>query len=208
MFKENHITKTINRIVFFSKYAIEKIFKNPEEKLIKDLIIIVFSIIIAVIFLKTGVFEEVLSQATGLKFVGSFVAGSFFVSIFTAVPATVALLEISQHNSILLVSLLGGLGAMTGDFIIFKFTKDYLSEDVMYLAEESKHKKVILFFQSGIFRRLAPFVGALFVASPLPDEIGLMLMGMSRIKMRIFLPLSFSLNFLGILVMTFIAKVI
>ena len=56
------------------------------------------------------------------------------------------------------------------------------------------------------FKWLIPFMGALVVASPLPDEIGLAMMGFSKIRTSLFIPISFLLNFLGILVIGFIAK--
>jgi hypothetical protein len=41
----------------------------------------------------------------------------------------------------------------------------------------------------------------LIIASPFPDELGLMLMGLSKTNTKVFILLSFVLNFIGILVM-------
>ena len=90
----------------------------------RDLAIIVFSFIAAMIFVKTGTLKNILDSAQGLKFLGSFVSGIFFVSVFTAVPATVIIAELAKTDSIFLVALFGGLGALFGDLIIFKFIYD------------------------------------------------------------------------------------
>lgn len=63
-------------------------------------------------------------------------------------------------------------------------------------------------FRLRIFRWSIAFLGALVIASPLPDELGLMMLGFSKIKTSFFVPISFLLNFLGILVIGLIAKAI
>jgi hypothetical protein len=41
-------------------------------------------------------------------------------------------------------------------------------------------------------------LGALIIASPLPDEFGLALMGISRMRALVLMPISFVMNALGI----------
>ena len=172
----------------------------------RDLGIIILSIVIAVILVKTGALKSLLTSTQELKFVGSFLAGIFFVSVFTAAPATVVLAEIAQSNSVFWVALFGGLGALVGDLVIFRFVKDRLSADFLYLIKKSKSERLISIFRLKLFRWLIPFVGALIVASPLPDELGLTMMGLSKMKNSLFIPLSFLLNFLGIVAIGLIAK--
>ncbi|MCC7436766.1 hypothetical protein IT402_02755, partial [Candidatus Nomurabacteria bacterium] len=56
------------------------------------------------------------------------------------------------------------------------------------------------------FAWLAPVIGAIIIASPLPDEIGVGLIGISKMKNWQFLVLSFVLNSLGILLIVTLAK--
>ena len=49
-------------------------------------------------------------------------------------------------------------------------------------------------------------VGALIIALPLPDEIGLVMMGLSRMKARHLIPISFVLNSLGIALVGLVAR--
>ncbi|MDP1760078.1 MAG: hypothetical protein Q8L01_01300 [Candidatus Woesebacteria bacterium] len=181
---------------------------NHKNNLMRDLGIIILSIVIAVILVKTGALKSLLTSTQELKFIGSFVAGIFFVSVFTAAPATVVLAEIAQSNSIFWVAFLGGIGALVGDLVIFRFIKDTLSADFLYLIKKSKSERLISIFKLKLFRWLVPFAGALIVASPLPDELGLTMMGLSKMKTSLFIPLSFLLNFLGILAIGFITKVL
>src|SRR3989344_8301143 len=181
---------------------------NNKYNLIKDTSIIALSVLIAIILVKTKVLVSILASSKELELFGSFIAGIFFTSIFTVAPATVVLAEIAQINSIFLVAILGGIGAMIGDMIIFRFVKNRLFEDILYLLKKSKSERLISIFRLKIFRWSIAFLGALIIASPLPDEFGLMMMGFSKIKTSLFIPISFLLNSLGILVIGLIAKAV
>jgi len=181
---------------------------NNKYNLIKDTSIIALSVLIAIILVKTKVLVSILASSKELELFGSFIAGIFFTSIFTVAPATVVLAEIAQINSIFLVAILGGIGAMIGDMIIFRFVKNRLFEDILYLLKKSKSERLISIFRLKIFRWSIAFLGALIIASPLPDEFGLMMMGFSKIKTSLFIPISFLLNFLGIMIIGLIARAV
>ncbi|MDP3004267.1 MAG: hypothetical protein Q8N43_02060 [Candidatus Azambacteria bacterium] len=181
---------------------------NHKNNLIKDISIIALSVLIAIILIKTGVVIDLIAPSKELKLLGSFIAGIFFTSVFTVAPATVVLTEIAQTNSVFWVAFFGGLGAMIGDMVIFRFVKNRLSTDILYMLKKSKSERLVSIFRLRIFRWSIGFLGALVIASPLPDELGLMMMGFSKIKTSLFIPISFLLNSLGILVIGLIAKAI
>ena len=179
---------------------------NHQNNLLRDLSVIVLSVLIAVILGKTGILEDILASTQGARFIGSFIAGIFFVSVFTVAPATVALGEIAQSNSVILVAILGGLGALIGDLIIFRFVKDRVFQHFSYLIRISKSERLFSIFKLRLFRWVIPFMGALIIASPLPDEIGVAMLGLSKMKNSYFILLSFVLNSAGILIIGLIAK--
>lgn len=176
--------------------------------LVRDLAIVILSILVAIILAKTGSFEGLLTSTKEIRFIGSFIAGILFTSVFTAAPATVALGEIAQSNSIVMVAIIGGLGALMGDLIIFRFVKDKLSEDLTNFFKISKLEKLKSLSKTNSLKWLTPLLGALIIASPLPDEIGVAMLGFSNIKNSAFIPLSFVLNSAGILLIGFISKAI
>lgn len=180
--------------------------RGIKNHLIKDAGIIGISIAVALLLAKTGAVREILHVTQGFWFLGSFIAGLFFTSVFTTAPATIVLAGIAQSNSIFWVAFLGGIGALVGDLVIFRFIKERLSADFLYLIKKSESERLISIFRLKLFRWLFPLVGALIVASPLPDELGLAMMGLSKMKTSLFIPLSFLLNFLGITVIGLIAK--
>lgn len=171
-----------------------------------DIGIITLSMIIAVILGKTGALQSILTATREMELVSSFIAGIFFTSIFTTAPAVVVLGQIAQANSPFVVAIFGGLGALLGDLVIFRFVKDRLSEDIIGLLGE--HRKIRAIFRNRFFRYLTIFLGAIIIASPLPDELGLTLLGFSKIRSSLFVPFSFLANSIGIYIIGLVARAI
>ena len=160
------------------------------KKLAKDLLIVFFSIVVATIIAKLGVFEYIVGKSATREIIGSFVSGFFFTSIFTTAPAMVALGQIASTGNIFVVAIIGGFGAMIGDYFLFIFFRDSIGADIAELIKSKKRGHLKHLFASQMGKRLMALVGGLIIASPLPDEIGLALMGISKIKNRVFFPLS------------------
>lgn len=181
--------------------------KSTKENPMKDLAIIAFGIVIAIMIIKTGALTTLLSSTKEIRFFGSFLAGMFFTSVFTAAPATVILGEIAQSDSLFWVALFGGFGALLGDLIILRFMKERVVGHFDYLIK-NRSKRLTSIFRLRLFRWLLSFLGALIIASPLPDEIGLAMMGISKMKTAWVIPVSFFFNFLGILAIGLVAKTV
>jgi hypothetical protein len=177
-----------------------------ENNLFRDFGVVVLSIVVAIILVKTGALNSLLVSTEGLKLFGSFVAGVFFTSIFTTAPAMVALGEIARSNSLWGTALSGGCGAMLGDLVIFRFVKNSLATDFSFLVNHHYSRRLAVIFRMKFFRWFIAFLGALIIASPLPDELGLAMMGLTKIRVAVFLPISFALNTLGILIVGLVAK--
>lgn len=177
---------------------------------LKDASIVVLSVLVALIMVKTDLLVGVIHNFSGFRLVGSFFAGMFFTTIFTTAPAIVALGEIAKENSIFLTALLGGLGASLGDLIIFRFVRDSLGDHLNDLLSHERWWKRMhhLIFHMKYFRWLTFFIGGVILASPLPDELGVSFLGLSRMKTKNFVPISFIFNFFGILAIGILAKYI
>lgn len=183
--------------------------KKKDVFLIQDVAIIVLSIIIAVILVKTNVISELLSGTQELKLLGSFFAGMFFTTIFTTAPAIVTLGHISQTNSIVLTALFGAVGAAIGDLIIFQFVKDRLSEHLLELISHNNiwHRTKSV-FKMRYFRWLTFLIGGLLIASPLPDELGIGILGFAKMKEHQFVWMSLIFNFIGITLIGIVANTV
>ena len=177
-----------------------------KRRLAQDLWVIVFSVMIAVIFAKSSLLDSLLGSIQDFYLIGSFVAGLFFTSIFTTAPAIIVLGTLGASFNPWIVAIIGGFGALIGDFVIFNFMKGHISEDIDYLLSQTKSKRIRHIFKQRLVRWSLAFFGALIIASPLPDELGLALMGMSKLSTTKFAILSFSFNALGILVISYVAR--
>lgn len=173
-----------------------------------DAVIIVFSVLLAIFLVEAGAFKEFLNLAQGMDLVAAFIAGVFFTSTFTIAPASIAFVEIGTAANIIQVSIAGALGAVCGDLVLFLFIRETVMEDLKTVLKKRNYTKILAFTHGGVMRWLAPVFGALIIASPLPDELGLTIMGMSKIRSIYLIPIAFVMNFIGIWAIISIAIVL
>ena len=177
-----------------------------KRHLLRNAFYIFASVIFAYLLIKTGTVDNFLASVGGLTHIGSFIAGMFFTSIFTAVPATAILGEIALTTPPWIVALFGGIGAVCGDYILFLVVRDGLSRDIEYLVRHSGYKRFHKIFHTKLFHRFLPFIGAIILASPLPDEVGLAMLGFSTVDKDRFLLISLAMNTAGIFVVALVAR--
>ena len=182
-----------------------RLYKARMGNLWRDVVIIAFGIVITLLLVRMGALEQLLTASEEQVYIGSFIAGIFFTSVFTIAPASIALAEIATSAPPLSVAIWGALGAMLGDLLLFLFIRDVFTEDVQEFVGIKKIRRLFARSHVGFIRWLAPVVGAIIIASPLPDELGLALLGIARTKTSVVLPIAFCLNFLGILAIAAIA---
>lgn len=176
------------------------------KKLLFDISIVAASVVFAIYLVQSGMVHLLLASGGENILIASFVAGLCFTSFFTTAPAIVVLSELSQQGNILLIAAVGALGAMILDLILFSFVRDRVAKDASLLLRGKRWKGLRHLFKSRLMHRVLPVVGALVIASPFPDEIGLTLMGVSKLTTARFLLISYGMNFLGILLIGLVAR--
>ncbi len=172
----------------------------------KNTFFLILSLCIIFYLAGTDVGKQVMHNISKLGYVGSFLAGIFFVSTFTVAPASIVLFKLTQVYNPLLIALSAGLGAVLGDYLIFRFLKDRIFEEIKPIFMKLGGTRLEHLIRTPYFAWFAPVLGAIIIASPFPDEIGVGLMGISKLKNWQFLTISFLLNSLGILLIVTIAK--
>lgn len=165
----------------------------------KNLTFVFLGIIIAIILSRIEAFHTFLLNLGGFGYIGAFIAGILFVSTFTVATGAVILLVLAERLSPIEIGIIAGLGAVFGDFTIFRFLKDNLTSELEsiynHLNGDHHFEKVL---HSKYFSWTLPVIGAIIIASPFPDELGVSLMGISKMKTYQFLIISFLLNAIGI----------
>lgn len=165
----------------------------------KNLTYLFISLLVSFVLFKHETPRYFLLHLGNLGYVGAFVAGILFVSTFTAAVGSVILLLLAEYLSPLEIGLIAGLGAVVGDLLIFQFIKSRgLASEIKHIFEYFGGDKISHLLHTKYFSWTLPVVGALIIASPLPDELGVSLMGISQMKTAQFLVVSFLLNSVGI----------
>lgn len=181
------------------KTEIEK-YKKWKGWKYKNTTFLILSIIAFVYFLDKSFVQFFIKSISGLGYFGSFLSGMFFVSIFTVAPASAILFDIAKALNPFWVAVCAGIGAVLGDYIILRILKDKVFEELMPIFRKVDRSFLWIFFSSPFFAWLIPLLGAIVIASPLPDEIGISLMGASKIKNWQFILITFLLNSIGIFI--------
>lgn len=142
-------------------------------------------------------------------YIGVFIAGIFYTYGFTSPPATAVFLILAQERNIYLSALVGGIGALVGDLIIFGFLRYSVEEEIEKMSKEKLIRKLNNKIPHFLKKYAAPIFGMIAIASPLPDELGISLLALSKgISNRIFMAISYIANTAGIFVILLIGSAI
>ncbi|MCL5003706.1 MAG: hypothetical protein M1352_00370 [Patescibacteria group bacterium] len=166
----------------------------------KNITYLSLSLVLAILLISNDRFHELLLHIGSLGYLGALLGGALFVSTFTVASGTVILMILAESLPPVYVGLIAGLGAVVGDLLIFRSIRNKgLASEIEHFFEYFGGDKISHLVHSKYFSWTLPVIGALIIASPLPDELGVGLMGISKMKTRNFVIFSFILNSLGII---------
>ncbi len=175
----------------------------------KNLTYLGTSLIIALVLFSTETFRNFLYTLGSYGYLGAFIGGIMFVSTFTVSIGTVILLFLAETLNPIEIGLVAGLGAVLSDLTIFHYIRNKgLISEIKHFFQFFGGDKIFHLVHTKYFSWTLPVLGALIVASPLPDEFGVSLMGISQMKTRNFILLSFILNTIGIFLILSVARTI
>ena len=171
--------------------------------------LLIISYLLAIIFFGDWLIEGVNSFVVDLGYVGIFLAGAFYTYSFTAGAATAILILLGGELNLIISGFLAGVGALTSDLLIFKFVRHSFDDEIEKLGASHfwdkwrKDYKLSLVFKKYIL----PIIGAIIVASPLPDELGVTILASNKtISRKVFSIMSYILNTAGIFIVLLISK--
>lgn len=172
----------------------------------KNTAFLMLSLVLLFYLAKTPAVDTLIRQVGNLGYVGAFITGIFFVSTFTVAPAVLVMFKLADLLHPAEVALLAGLGAMAGDFIIFRFVKDKVFDELAPIFKKLHTAKTRRLFKTPYFAWFMPVIGAFLIASPFPDELGVSMLGLSKIRPWQFFVVTFVLNALGIFIVVTAAR--
>lgn len=170
--------------------------------------ILVFLVVLVLSFYLITVSDvKALSDQTlFIKLALASLSGLFYTSFLAAPLSIVLIIVLSQTTNIYLIALFAGFGAVLGDLMIVKFFRSVF-RTFSFVVHTHFFHRVKKKLQSCHLDLLAYVLGIIIVASPFPDELGLILLGASQLSYFKLAVLTFILNSIGILLVLYTAKV-
>lgn len=135
-----------------------------------------------------------------LGILGSFIVGAFYTFGLTTPTALVLIVEIMNMNNAILTVVSAAFSAAMVDVFFFMLLRNQLEKSAGRLLD-SIHKKL------GRFRAAFPIIGFFIFGLPLPDELGLALMGITEIRPRSMFVLIFSAKAITLLMVYWAVKI-
>lgn len=161
------------------------------------LFLFILSLFIGIYILRSQTLHEYILHLGSFELIGAFVTGIFFVISFTVIPSAAVLLTLSETMNPFLLSLLAGAGGMCGDYLLMRYLRTE-TDELMLQVHERNHFTIEKLLKSRLLAWIGPVIGAIIIASPFPDELGVTLLGITKLETKKFLLLVFTLDTIGI----------
>jgi hypothetical protein len=171
-----------------------------------NLTLLFISLITAYLLYRAGWLHAAVERLGSFEVVGIFIAGALSVSTFTIAPAVVVLMAFAQDYDPLIVALVGGAGAAVGDYLVMSYIRERLLEEINPFLKMLHIYRRVNILHSKHFVWFAPALGAAIIASPFPDELGLALLGASKVSRLKLITLIFILDAVGIFLIALAAR--
>ena len=169
---------------------------------------VLISVVIAIFLGQNQTFKDWLLHLGSLEYIGALFVGMLFVSSFTVAISTVVIAIMAQNINPMALGLIGGVGAVMGDYLVFKLVRSHLQDELAMLFGKDGTSYVKTILRSKYIAWMLPIIGVFILASPLPDELGISLLGISKMTDAKFILISYISNSVGILMIASVAKVI
>lgn len=175
------------------------------------LLTLLASIAAAYILFRADFFKEFALVFNSPGYISIFLAGFLFAYGFTAPFAVGFFISLAPQLNIFAAALLAGAGALIADLIIFQFIRTSFQDEFDKLKLTQLFQKVAALFDNHLSDKLKKYllwsIAGFLIASPLPDEFGVSLIGgFTNLDKKVFSVISYLLNTIGILVILALAS--
>lgn len=159
-----------------------------------------------VALLDSTVVAGLLSLVKQLGYFGAFLAGLLSVSFFTTAPAIVMLIDLANELDPIALAIVAGAGAMVGDWLLMMFFEDRVIRELKPLLRKLHIHQMVARLRYKYTSWILVVAGAISLATPIPDEIGVALLGISHFNKAYLLGVCFVLNTIGLLAIVLTAR--
>lgn len=183
-------------------------YRIRKRRLLRDFAIIAVSIAVALYIQSSQISELLVHFFSGANFIpAAIIMGGLFAITFSAAISTSVLIILAQTtNNPFLIALLGGLGSALANVVIYKFFEKEIISDIEIIEPKYAQRIAHKIIHSKLYLGLVPYASALLLASPLPDEVGMLLLTSANYKYKHIFLMSFGFHAIGILTLIYIAS--
>lgn len=160
-------------------------------------------IVLFIIILDSAIVRASIDEVHSLGIFGILLGGAFYTSLFTTAPGIAILTSFTDIYSPVFIALVGAAGSVIGDIIILNFFEEKIAYELKPLAKKLHFYRFMRRMRRKKERKRMVPLGMTAIAAPLPDEIGIALLGFSHMPIIRLLPLIYTLKFVGILLLTY-----
>jgi hypothetical protein len=173
-----------------------------------NILMLFLGVALAIFLSKNQTFNNFLLSLGQYGYISAVVAGAMFVCTFTVATGALVIFTLAKTLSPIELILCGMIGAVIFDMSIYKTIKNTVDKDIMEVFNNPhfSHFKKIL--HTKYFAWMMPLIGLIVFLSPLPDELGISLLGLSKLKTYQFFLISIFNHALGMILVVFSLKLL
>jgi hypothetical protein len=169
----------------------------------------IVSLFLVYVFFSGLAYEFLHGALVFMGYIGAFIAGLLYPYALTSAAGTGILLIITKEQNLLLAGATAGIGALISDIILFLFVKHFFSDEVQKLSKEKVIRTINGWIPASVRVYLLGTFACLLIASPLPTEIGILLMTSTKnISIKKFAIIVYALHASAIFIILLIGKTI
>lgn len=163
---------------------------------------------LAIFLSQNKFFNEFILSSGQYGYISAIIAGAMFVCTFTIATGGLIILTLAKTINPLELIFFGMVGAVIFDMFIFKSIKNTIDQEIKEVFANPKFSHFKKILHTKYFAWMAPLIGLFVFLSPLPDELGISLLGLSKLKAYQFFFISILNHSLGMTLIVYATKFI
>lgn len=167
--------------------------------------LIIVSIVLAIIILNSSIVKEFISNLGEFGLIGAFISGIFYSYSFTLAPALASMILIAEDVNLFLVAFLAAIGTTIGCYFLFRMISHHIPKGSVIEKIEQEEEVILKKLK---YHWVLPLFVAIIFATPLPDELGVTLLGLAKVNKHKFMALVFALSFIGHSIVLYLASLV
>ena len=180
---------------------LHRIIKYPK------LTLFILSVILVYFFFSGLAYKPLHDALIFMGYLGTFLAGLLYPYALTSAAGTGILLILAKEQNTLAAGIIAGIGALISDIIIFLFVKRGFSDETEKLSQEPAVRTINRWIPDSVRVYLLATFASLIIASPLPTELGIMLMvSIKKMEFKKFVIIVYILHAIAIFIILLIGR--